>query len=287
MFDEAMPAAAELGGLWLGNSSAVRAVGALAAGDVGTAERMGRIALEQLAGAPFHQQMYVYLSAEVALATGDTDTASRCADEAVTVATGWSLIESLTTRARVALRTGQWPQAERDAHDALALAAELGALLGVSNILECLAASAAGVGSFDEAARLFGAGDAARRRMGIVRFVVHQADYEAAVATVRDALGDDDFDRAWADGSGLSTDEAIAYVRRGRGERKRPAAGWAALTPTERDVVRLVSEGLGNKDIAGRLFVSPRTVETHLTHVYTKLGLKSRVQLAQEAARHD
>ncbi len=55
---------------------------------------------------------------------------------------------------------------------------------------------------------------------------------------------------------------------------------------TERDVVRLVSEGLANNDIATRLFVSPRTVQSHLTHVYTKLGLSSRVQLAQEAARH-
>jgi class 3 adenylate cyclase/DNA-binding CsgD family transcriptional regulator len=81
-------------------------------------------------------------------------------------------------------------------------------------------------------------------------------------------------------------DEAIAYAQRRRGERKRPTSGWASLTPTERDVVRLVSKGLANNDIATRLFVSPRTVQTHLTHVYTKLGLTSRVQLAQEAARH-
>jgi DNA-binding CsgD family transcriptional regulator len=75
-------------------------------------------------------------------------------------------------------------------------------------------------------------------------------------------------------------------VQRGRGEPKRPTSGWGSLTPTERHVVRLVSEGLGNNDIATRLFVSPRTVQSHLTHVYTKLGLTSRVQLVQEAARH-
>jgi DNA-binding CsgD family transcriptional regulator len=85
--------------------------------------------------------------------------------------------------------------------------------------------------------------------------------------------------RWWWDGSD-------AYAHRGRAQRKRPTSGWASLTPTERDVVRLVSEGLGNKDIAMRLFVSPRTVQTQLTHVYTKLGLTSRVPLVQEAARH-
>jgi hypothetical protein len=91
-------------------------------------------------------------------------------------------------------------------------------------------------GSHREEARLLGAADAIRQRMGAVRFKIYDAAYEASVAALRNTLGDDDFDGAWAEGAALSTGEAIAYVQRGRGERKRPTSGWASLTPTERDV---------------------------------------------------
>jgi DNA-binding CsgD family transcriptional regulator len=204
----------------------------------------------------------------------------------VSTTTGASLSDALTVRARVAIAQGEPDQAERDAHDALARAAEVEAYLFIPDILECLAALAAEAGGHREAARLFGAAEAIRLRIGAVRFKIYDAGYEASVASLRDTLGENGFDSAWAEGAALSTEEAIAYAQRGRGQRKRPTRGWASLTPAERDVVRLVSEGLANNAIATRLFVSPRTVQTHLTHVYTKLGLSSRVQLAQEAARH-
>ena len=140
------------------------------------------------------------------------------------------------------------------------------------------------VGNHLLAARLFGAADAARKHMGFVRFKVLDEGDDATIAALRDALGTNDFEAAWAEGAALSIQEAIAYAQRGRGERKRASSGWASLTRAELDVVKLVSEGLGNKEVAARLFVSPRTVQAHLTHVYTKLGLTSRVQLAQEAA---
>src|SRR4029077_5168507 len=138
--------------------------------------------------------------------------------------------------------------------------------------------------SHREAARLLAAAESIRQGMGAVRFKIYDADYETSVAALRDTMGENDFDAAWAEGATLSIEEAIASAQRGRGQRKRPTSGWASLTPTERDVVSLVSEGLANNDIATRLFVSPRTVQTHRTRVYTKLGLTSRVQLAQEAA---
>ncbi|MDT7766123.1 MAG: hypothetical protein QOC63_5543, partial [Mycobacterium sp.] len=282
--DAAIEAAAELGGLKAGGGYFALAAVALAAGDAATARDATEAApylsaLPQVAGRRA-------IGVEVALAGGDLAAARRWADDVIATATGSWLAWALTTRARVAIAQGEPDQAERDAHDALAIAAEVEAYQCVPDILEHLSTLAVEAGSHREAARLFGAAHGIQHRMGAVRFKVWDAGYQASVAAVRDALGEKDFDSAWAAGAALSVEEAIAYAQRGRGQRKRPASGWASLTPTERDVVRLVCDGLGNKDIAGRLFVSPRTVQTHLTHVYTKLGLTSRVQLAQEAAHH-
>jgi hypothetical protein len=107
-------------------------------------------------------------------------------------------------------------------------AAEVQAYHGISDTIECLATLAGNVGSHREAARLLGAAHSIRQRMGAVRFKVYDAGYEASVAALRDALGENDFASAWAEGAALSTEEAIAYAQRGRGERKRPASGWAS-----------------------------------------------------------
>jgi DNA-binding CsgD family transcriptional regulator len=80
--------------------------------------------------------------------------------------------------------------------------------------------------------------------------------------------------------------QRAAGIRRGvRGSRRRPASGWASLTATELQVARLAAEGLTNPQIAQRLYISRYTVETHLKHVFAKLSLTSRVQLAAEVAR--
>ena len=66
---------------------------------------------------------------------------------------------------------------------------------------------------------------------------------------------------------------------------QRPSFGWESLTEAELRVVGLTAEGLTNREIAERLFVTKRTVATHLEHVFQKLGFSSRVKVAAEAVR--
>jgi len=283
--DAAIEAAADLGDYYVGVGHTALIVAALAAGDVPLATRAADAAWQGIAAQPGTAALNSAYFAQAALAGGDVAEARRWADDAVALTTGFYRSIALTTRARVAVAQGDPNQAERDAHDALECSVSVEAYTGAPDVFEVLADLAAGAGSYREAARLFGAADRIRRS-GEARFKVYDTEYRIAVAAVRNSLNDNDFNAAWAEGAAMSTVDAIAYAQRGRGERKRPSSGWASLTPTELDVVRLVAEGIPNKDIAARLFVSPRTVQSHLRHVYNKLGLTSRVQLAQEAARH-
>jgi DNA-binding CsgD family transcriptional regulator len=66
-----------------------------------------------------------------------------------------------------------------------------------------------------------------------------------------------------------------------------PTTGWPALTEAELAVVRLVAEGSTNRAVATQLFISPHTVSMHLRHVFTKLGISSRVELARLTLEHD
>ena len=82
-------------------------------------------------------------------------------------------------------------------------------------------------------------------------------------------------------------DDAVAYASRKGGGRKRPATGWASLTPAELEVVRLAGEGLRNDAIARRLFIAPGTVKVHLSHIFAKLGITTRAELAAQAASQE
>jgi DNA-binding NarL/FixJ family response regulator len=74
-------------------------------------------------------------------------------------------------------------------------------------------------------------------------------------------------------------------IRRGpRSTHRRATTGWAALTPSEVNIARMVAEGLSNPDIAGELFLSRRTVQTHVSNILGKLGLRSRVDIVRASS---
>ena len=203
---------------------------------------------------------------------------------------GQALLSSVTASLVAdALPAGAW-LVDRGTHrlrdEALAARIDRGLWTFHVDSLDALASHAARAESFAEAARLYAASDAGRERMGYPRPPVDHAGHEAAVACLRASLGDERLAAAWSEGAALTLDDAVAYARRARTSRSRPSTGWASLTQTEVEVVGLAADGLTNPEIAARLFMSRNTVRTHLSHVYAKLGVTNRTELATGASAH-
>ena len=227
------------------------------------------------------------LLGDAARVRGDLGTAHSRVDEALAAArSGGARIDvAIDAAARLARESGELERAESLHHEALAAARDAESVLRVPAQLEALAGLAALADSPAEAARLFGAAEAGRDAYGLARYAVESQSYAADVERLRVALPGSNLDEAWEQGRSMSLDDAVAYASRGRGERKRPSTGWASLTPTELEVVGHVAAGLTNPQIAGRLFVSRSTVKQHLAHIFTKLGVSTRTELASMATR--
>jgi predicted ATPase/class 3 adenylate cyclase/DNA-binding CsgD family transcriptional regulator len=170
-------------------------------------------------------------------------------------------------------------------HEALGIAVDQGLRLIAVDALEGLAVAAARGESWAECLRLLGAAQRLRDETGYRwRFSFE----DRAVATARSAAiaaFGAAANTANSEGHDLDWHEAASYARRSRGQRRRPHHGWASLTPTEQAVVALVAEGLTNPQIAERLLMGRATVKSHLEHIFTKLAVRSRAELAAEAVR--
>jgi DNA-binding CsgD family transcriptional regulator len=226
--------------------------------------------------------------AEVLRLLGEEDEATRhgarALDAAHRVRNTWLAAKAQLTLGRIAARRGDWAQAERLHHQALATIWERHYRLELPAALEALAELAAGLERHTDAARLLGAAERARRELAIVAWPAHRAALAELTAHLGHALGPAALQRALSEGAALTRDDAVAWLRRARGARKRPRHGWESLTPTELEVVRHAAGGLTTPQIAERLFVTRATVKTHLSHIYAKLGVRNRSQLAAHAA---
>lgn len=98
----------------------------------------------------------------------------------------------------------------------------------------------------------------------------------------RTELGVEEFQRRWSTGQSMTVDRAVSYALRDDDQASlhTGGAGWARLTPRERETALLVAQGMTNREIAATQVVSEKTVETRLSSVFRKLGLRTRSQLA-------
>jgi DNA-binding CsgD family transcriptional regulator len=186
----------------------------------------------------------------LALALGHRDVA---AEVAAAVAAGVALAPEVPTVRSMALRCQGLVDGEVEPMiEAVALARRAPLLVEHAGACEDAARLLALGGRRDEAAALLG--EALER--------YEQAGADAWAGRVRAQL------------------RALGVRPGPRGPRRRPAGGWQSLSATERAVSLLVAEGLTNGAVARRLYISPHTVNTHLRHVFAKLGVSNRVALA-------
>ncbi|MDQ1511688.1 MAG: hypothetical protein QOG50_3532, partial [Actinomycetota bacterium] len=205
---------------------------------------------------------------------------ARAIESVFDVALG-TLIDALALR-----YDGELHAAESSAHQVLTMAVDGQFTPLLIGALDLVAGIALEGESHIEAVRIFAAAAAMHSRAG--QTLLGSADVRATeLETARQAIGDDAFAEAWDEGNRLDVHETIEYVTRARGERKRPSAGWDSLTPREVAVVRLATQGLTNPEIAEKLFVGRGTIKSHLSSIFTKLGVRGRAELAAEAARRD
>ncbi|HEY1830651.1 MAG TPA: LuxR C-terminal-related transcriptional regulator [Acidimicrobiales bacterium] len=231
----------------------------------------------------------VLLLSEVLFVTGDSESALVRAGEAHKLSERIGAKSLSATAhdvlARVAVQQSAWIEADALAHEALALRFEIGALPWLPQSLDRLAQVAGGLESYVEAARLLGAADRARTDLGLMRWTPDEPIIDELRCAISFQLGPMDFASARAEGEATPLKEAISWARRARGSRKRPSSGWESLTPTELQIVELVSEGLTNPQVAERMFISPGTVKAHLGHIFKKLDIRSRSELVAFAFR--
>jgi DNA-binding CsgD family transcriptional regulator len=209
------------------------------------AERLGLVAHRRLVAADL---------ARLALAAGDRERAERVAAD----------IEAAATLARL-------PSVDGAALRCRGLVEDDAELL-----LRSVEAFREGPRVFDRALACEDAARATGRAGGLADAT---ALFEEALAVYDQVGAQRDMARA------LASMRELGIGRKRRGARKRPESGWESLTPSELEVVRLTAEGLTNPEIGQRLYISRRTVQTHLAHAFRKLDISSRVELAAEAAR--
>ena len=192
----------------------------------------------------------------------------------------WQLATADELEGRLPRRTGDIAGALAHHHDALVYRVDHRPRPEAATSLAAVAGVEVVRGRHRRAVVLLAAAHRLRDVLGCEPLPVYRTEVADDLATCRRSTSAREFDAAWAEGSELDLAVAARIAGRSRRPRGRPAHGWAALTPAEREVSAAVARGLSNAEVGRDLFMSLSTVKTHLARAFVKLGVSRRAELA-------
>ncbi|WP_067477227.1 LuxR C-terminal-related transcriptional regulator [Actinomadura hibisca] len=222
---------------------------------------------------------------------GEPPEAEQAAEDAVRTCRDlgeeWCLALALWARCAVRLMRGRVARAETDALECLRISARLEAWVSFTGALELMSACAMERGEPDRASLLYGAAERRREARGQSYMGDAFADiWRLAGDRLSAELGAETFRARYAEGAALPDAEVLALASREARAVPPPVPPdpepglRERLTRREQEIAGLVAEGLSNRQIAERLVISKRTVDSHVEHILAKLGFASRAQVA-------
>ncbi len=256
------------------------------------AEFEAALAVDERAGFSDPTALVTYSRlASVCLLTFELDRAVKLCEECIRrcdeLGEQWARGTALWTRGAARWLSGDNAAAIEDVLACLRIKEQLDDLHTIAMSFDLLSVCLVATGDFERTAVLHGASERLWTLLNapVLMGPAYAEIRKSAADTARNALGEERFDALAGHGYAVPLSAALA-VAKGEAPAAPPAGAGAAgseaksLTRREREIAGLVADGLGNREIAEQLYLSKRTVDSHLEHIFAKLGFTSRTQLA-------
>jgi predicted ATPase/DNA-binding CsgD family transcriptional regulator len=227
--------------------------------------------------------------AEVAVAQDDLELGKSVIEEADEIfrASGdtWGLAISRESMATIAMLQGDFSDAVAGYRQSLTDYRQVGDRSGFANCLTGLAIVATLIGDYTSAVRLFSAAEEIRTQAGGLIAPMMKASRDHALAATKTHLGSRRFDAAWQAGIDLSLEQVFTEAIGLSLDQPQKQETSFGLTPRQLEVLRLMAEGRTDREIADELFISYRTVTSHVQNILNQMGVDSRTTASTDAMR--